>query len=59
MGPQGPDALYEPYGVLKSTVAGKTWQPIADLQFKTFAPQPHIPHGGRRPPRRLALERKI
>lgn len=39
---QGPDAIYEPYGVLKSTDAGKTWQPIADLQFKTFAPQPHI-----------------
>ncbi len=39
---QGPDAIYEPYGVLKSTDVGKTWQPVADLQFKTFAPLPHI-----------------
>jgi len=43
---QGPDAVYEPYGVLRSTDVGKTWQPIADLQFKSFAPQPHL-----RPPR--------
>ena len=39
---QGPDALFEPYGVLRSTDVGKTWQPVQDLQFKTFAPQPHV-----------------
>lgn len=39
---QGPDAIYEPYGVLRSTDAGKTWMPVKDLQFKTFAPQPHV-----------------
>ena len=39
---QGPDAAFEPYGVLRSTDAGKTWQPVKDLQFKTFAPQPHV-----------------
>ncbi|MEQ1851033.1 MAG: sialidase family protein [Chthoniobacteraceae bacterium] len=39
---QGPDAIYEPYGVLRSADAGKTWQPVKDLQFKTFAPQPHL-----------------
>lgn len=36
---QGPDAIMEPYGVLKSTDAGKTWQPIKDMQYKSFAPQ--------------------
>ena len=39
---QGPDAYYEPYGVLRSTDAGKTWMPVKDLQFKTYAPQPHV-----------------
>jgi hypothetical protein len=39
---QGPDALMEPYGVLRSVDAGKTWMPVKDLQFKTFAPQPHV-----------------
>ncbi len=39
---QGPDAIFEPYGVLRSTDAGKTWVPVKDLQFKTFAPQPHL-----------------
>ncbi len=39
---QGPDAYFEPYGVLRSTDAGKTWMPVKDLQFKTFAPQPHV-----------------
>lgn len=28
---QGPDAFYEPYGLLKSTDAGKTWSPIPGL----------------------------
>jgi len=36
---QGPDAVMEPYGVLKSTDAGKTWQPVPGLQAKSFAPQ--------------------
>ena len=39
---QGPDAYFEPYGVLRSMDAGKTWMPVKDLQFKTFAPQPHV-----------------
>lgn len=39
---QGPDAVLEPYGVLKSTDAGKTWEPIAGLQYKSFAPLPMI-----------------
>jgi len=36
---QGPDAVMEPYGVLKSTDQGKTWQPIKGMQAKSFAPQ--------------------
>lgn len=39
---QGPDAYYEPYGVLKSTDEGKTWSPIAGLDQIEFAPQPMI-----------------
>ncbi|NUQ63895.1 MAG: exo-alpha-sialidase [Pirellulales bacterium] len=39
---QGPDKWYEPYGVLRSTDAGRTWTPVKDLQQKTFAPQPMI-----------------
>jgi len=39
---QGPDANYEPYGVLKSTDAGRTWSPVPGMQLKTFAPQPMI-----------------
>lgn len=39
---QGPDAILEPYGVLKSTNAGKSWEPIEGLQYKTFAPLPMI-----------------
>lgn len=39
---QGPDAVYEPFGVLKSTDEGKTWEPIKDLQYKTFAPEPML-----------------
>ena len=44
---QGPDALMEPYGVLKSTDAGKTWVPVKDMQYKTFAPLPmtRLPDG--------------
>jgi len=39
---QGPDAVLEPYGVLKSTDAGRTWTPIPGLQYKSFAPLPMI-----------------
>jgi photosystem II stability/assembly factor-like uncharacterized protein len=39
---QGPDALYEPYGVLKSTNAGETWKPIPGLDQTEFAPLPMI-----------------
>lgn len=39
---QGPDKFLEPYGVLRSTDAGKTWTPVEGLQQKTFAPQPMI-----------------
>jgi photosystem II stability/assembly factor-like uncharacterized protein len=37
---QGPDAVFEPYGVLRSTDAGRTWEPVAGLQYKSFAPLP-------------------
>ena len=37
---QGPDALYEPYGVLKSTDEGKTWSFVEGMREKVFAPQP-------------------
>ncbi|MGC9319103.1 MAG: sialidase family protein [Armatimonadota bacterium] len=39
---QGPDAIFEPYGVLTSTDEGRTWTPIEGLQDKTLAPQPMI-----------------
>lgn len=39
---QGPDAYYEPYGILKSTDEGKTWTPVTGLQQKMFAPLPMI-----------------
>ena len=39
---QGPDALLEPYGVLKSTDEGKSWQPVKDMQYRSFAPLPMI-----------------
>lgn len=39
---QGPDALYEPYGILKSTDAGKTWSPIPGLDQVEFAPLPMV-----------------
>ena len=37
---QGPDAFYEPYGLLKSTDAGKTWAPIPGLDQIDTTPLP-------------------
>ncbi|MDZ4286373.1 MAG: sialidase family protein, partial [Prosthecobacter sp.] len=37
---QGPDAFYEPYGLLKSTDEGKTWTPIPGLDQKDTTPLP-------------------
>ncbi len=37
---QGPDAFYEPYGLLKSTDAGKTWTPIPGLDQLDTTPLP-------------------
>ncbi|MCC6882362.1 MAG: exo-alpha-sialidase, partial [Verrucomicrobiales bacterium] len=37
---QGPDAFYEPYGLLRSTDAGKTWTPIPGLDQKDTTPLP-------------------
>ncbi|MCB1077639.1 MAG: exo-alpha-sialidase, partial [Verrucomicrobiae bacterium] len=37
---QGPDAFYEPYGLLKSTDAGKTWAPIPGLDQVDTTPLP-------------------
>ena len=39
---QGPDARDEPYGILKSTDAGKTWTPIEGLDLVDFAPIPML-----------------
>ena len=39
---QGPDAVYEPYGVLKSTDRGRTWTAVPGLMEKIFAPQPMV-----------------
>ncbi len=46
---QGPDALYEPYGLLKSTDAGKTWSPITGLDKLDTTPLPCV----RRPDGRI------
>jgi hypothetical protein len=46
---QGRDAFYEPYGVLKSTDAGKTWSPVAGLDHVEYAPLPML----RRPDRSI------
>lgn len=45
---QGPDAFYEPYGLLKSTDAGKTWTPIPGLDQLDTTPLPCLrrPDGG-------------
>jgi hypothetical protein len=37
---QGPDAFYEPYGLLKSTDEGKTWTPIPGLDKLDTTPLP-------------------
>jgi len=37
---QGPDAFYEPYGLLKSVDAGKTWSPIRGLDKLDTTPLP-------------------
>ncbi|MBI5687340.1 MAG: exo-alpha-sialidase [Verrucomicrobia bacterium] len=37
---QGPDAFYEPYGLLRSTDAGKTWSPIPGLDKADTTPLP-------------------
>ncbi|HYF35657.1 MAG TPA: hypothetical protein VD994_10235, partial [Prosthecobacter sp.] len=37
---QGPDAFYEPYGLLKSTDAGQTWTPVPGLDQKDITPLP-------------------
>ncbi|MBL9131422.1 MAG: exo-alpha-sialidase [Verrucomicrobiaceae bacterium] len=39
---QGPDAFYEPYGLLKSTDAGKTWTPIPGLDKVATTPLPCV-----------------
>lgn len=39
---EGPDAYFEPYGVLKSTDAGKTWAPVKGLEKLEEAPQPMV-----------------
>lgn len=45
---QGPDAFYEPYGLLRSTDAGKTWAPIPGLDQLDTTPLPVLrrPDGG-------------
>jgi photosystem II stability/assembly factor-like uncharacterized protein len=37
---QGPDAIYEPYGLLKSTDAGQTWAPVEGLDQIVTTPLP-------------------
>lgn len=45
---QGPDAFYEPYGLFKSTDAGKSWASIAGLNELPTTPLPCLrrPDGG-------------
>lgn len=37
---QGPDAFYEPYGLLRSTDVGKSWEPIPGLDQLDTTPLP-------------------
>ncbi len=39
---QGPDAFYEPYGLLRSTDLGKTWAPIPGLDQDEATPLPVV-----------------
>lgn len=39
---EGPDALYEPYGVMLSTDEGKTWAPVKGWEFTEKAPLPML-----------------
>ena len=39
---QGPDAYFEPYGVLRSTDEGRTWTPIKELDRIEQAPLPMV-----------------
>lgn len=39
---QGPDAFYEPYGLLKSTDEGRTWSPIPGLDEVENTPLPVV-----------------
>lgn len=39
---EGPDALYEPYGVMLSTDEGRTWSPVKDWGFTDKSPLPML-----------------
>jgi hypothetical protein len=39
---QGPDALYEPYGVMISTDEGRTWSVVKDWDQTEYAPLPML-----------------
>jgi len=39
---QGPDAFYLPTGTFITKDTGKTWQPVRNMQYKSFAPQSMI-----------------
>jgi hypothetical protein len=39
---QGPDAVFEPYGILRSDDEGRTWEPLEKMQYRTFAPHSMI-----------------
>ena len=39
---QGGDVVYLPYGLLKSTDLGKTWQAVEGLQVKSFGPRKSV-----------------
>lgn len=39
---QGPDQTWAPCGVMRSVDRGRTWEPVKDLQYRTFFPQSHV-----------------
>ncbi len=39
---EGPDALFEPYGVMLSTDEGKTWTPVEGHDLTEYAPLPIV-----------------